>query len=116
MLGVLVTLLFTVGAIGVGSYLIGRWTGDLDPAESLGIHGLVGLGAVGLLTLFVGLMPGGLQWGIIVIVAIGLGGLAKILPAFQQGKFRFAKPDGANLLFAVVIGAAALFALVGVLA
>ena len=116
MLGVLITLAFTIGAIGVGAYLAGRWTSDLDPAESIGVHGLIGLGAIGLLTLFIGLIPGGLQWGLMVVGVLSLFGLTRLAPAFKEGQFKFAKPEGANLLFVLAIAVGGLFALVSVLA
>jgi len=116
MVGVLITLLFAVGAIGVGHFIVGRWTDGLDLAEAVGVHGIVGLGALGLLTLFVGLLPDGLKWGLLVVGAIDLAGYVNVAKAFQAAKFKIAKPDGPRLLFVMAIGVACLFALVGVLA
>jgi len=116
MVGVLITLLFAVGAMGVGRFLIGRWTNELDPAEIYGVHGLVGLGALGLISLPIGLMPDGLKWGIYVVGLLALGGFALVAKSALDGQINFAKPQGNSLLFALAIAIAGLFALVGVLA
>ncbi len=116
MLGVLVTALFTLGAVGFGRFLLKKWSSDLDPAESFGVQGLIGLGALGLITLFLGLLPDGLHWGGFVIVGICLFGYSQLVPGWKAGDFKFAKPEGPNLLFVLAMAVAGLFALVGVLA
>jgi len=116
MVGVLITLLFAVGAMGVGHFSLGRWTRDSDPAEALGVHGLAGLGILGLLTLFVGIVPDGLKWGVFVVGAVSVAGLAFVAKTFSEGRFKFAKPQGPVLLFVLAITICVVFALVGVLA
>ena len=116
MLGVFVTALFTLGTIGFGRFLLSRWASDWDPAEKTGIFGLVGLGTMGLLTLFLGLLPDGLHWGLFVIGGIAVWGFVHLVQMYKAGETKFAKPEGINLLFVLAIGMAALFALVGVLA
>ncbi len=116
MLGVIVTLLFSIGAIGLGGYLTRRWTIDLDPAESIGISGLIGLGALGLLTFFIGLLPDGFGWGLFVVGTASAFGYFKLIPGFKAGAFRFTKPESTNLLFVLAFSVATLFILVSVLA
>ncbi|MDR3692541.1 MAG: glycosyltransferase family 39 protein [Fimbriimonas sp.] len=116
MLGVIVTALFTVGAVGLGRYLVGRWMDGFDPAEMVGVCGVIGLGTVGLATLFLGLIPGGLGWGVLVVWVGALFGISRLVQPFKEGAFRIAKPEGSSLLFALAVGVASLFALVGVLA
>ena len=116
MLGVFVTALFTLGSVGIGRYLLSRWSSEWDPAEKIGVFGLVGLGSLGLLTLFIGLLPDGLHWGLFVVGAMALGGFSQIAQLFKEGGTRFTKPEGTNLLFVLAMGVASLFALVSVLA
>lgn len=113
MVGVLITLLFCVGALGVGRFVVGRLTGDLDPAARLGLNGMVGLGTLGLLTLPIGLLPEGLHWGIWVMGLLALAGLA-LVAAKKRPKLKL--PSAGWLLAPLMIGVAALFALIGVLA
>lgn len=116
MVGVLITLLFAFGAMGVGQFLLKRWTQDSDPAEAFGLHGLVGLGVLGLLTLPIGLMPNGLKWGIYLVSALAVAGFVSAGKAAMDGQIRFKRPEGPMLLFPVAVSVAGLFALVGVLA
>ncbi len=116
MAGVLITFLFAIGAMGVGQFLLSRLTKDLDGAEATGLHGLVGLGALGLLTLFIGLIPGGFKWGLAVVGLIAVAGFMPVVQSFSAGKFKVAKPVGLALLFPLAIGIGVFFALVGVLA
>jgi 4-amino-4-deoxy-L-arabinose transferase-like glycosyltransferase len=116
MVGVLITFLFAIGAMGVGQFLLGRWTKDLDLAESIGVQGLIGLGAIGLLTLFVGLVPGGLKWGLGVIGLVAAAGYIPVFQAFSSGKLKFEKPQGTNVLLALALGVAGIMSLVSVLA
>jgi hypothetical protein len=55
LLGLVVGLLFTVGAIGLGSRAVGPLTTGLPPSCRGGLHGLVGFGLVGLAIFLVGL-------------------------------------------------------------
>ncbi|MCW5936368.1 MAG: hypothetical protein KIT11_03565 [Fimbriimonadaceae bacterium] len=56
------TLAFALLATMAGRGVLARFTPRLDPAEQWGVGGLLGLAVVGLLTLFVGLVPGSLGW------------------------------------------------------
>ena len=96
--------------------MLGRWTKDLDLAESIGVQGLIGLGAIGLLTLFVGLVPGGLKWGLGVIGLVAAAGYIPVFQAFSSGKLKFEKPQGTNVLLALALGVAGIMSLVSVLA
>lgn len=113
--GVLITAVFCLGAAGLGRLLVGRWLTDIDRAARPGICGLTGLGAIGLLSLAVGLLPGGLLWGLYIVgglVLVGLGSVAMIL---REIPFKMAPPKGLGLLFPIAIGLFLLFSLVGVL-
>ncbi len=112
----MITLLFAAGAMGGGQWLVGRWTKASDPAEALGIHGLIGLGTLGLLTLPIGLIPGGLKWGLYIVAALAVAGAAQVVRSAMDGGFKFSKPEGASLLALLAIGVGALFSLVAVLA
>jgi hypothetical protein len=116
MLGVLITLVFSIGAVGLGRWLLGRWTGDFDPAARLGLHGLAGLASLGLLTLPIGLLSKGLQWGILPIVALSLVGLALFTRDLKGHPIWFVRPEGGWALAPLVLGIALLFSLMGVLA
>jgi hypothetical protein len=116
MLGVLVTLLFCLGAAGLGCSLLRRWTGALDPAARYGLGGIVGLGAIGLATLPIGLLPGGLRWGIFLIVALDLYGLYALYNLVRQERPSLAFPKGPAALFPLALAAAVFLSLVGVLA
>ncbi|HWA81786.1 MAG TPA: glycosyltransferase family 39 protein [Fimbriimonadaceae bacterium] len=115
MLGVLVTLIFSVGAACFGRLLIRKLISDLDPALAVGLSGLAGLGALGTLTLFVGLIPGGLSVagaGFIGLVCAVSAGLA--LRGAKRPEILI--PKGPGLLLLLGIAVALIFALVSVLA
>lgn len=115
MLGALITFAFAAGATGIGLWILRRWTSEWDPALRLGVAGLTGLGAIGLLTLPIGLLPEGLHWGLWLIVALGALGWASLVTELRRNPIRIAKPEGSGLLV-VVLGIATLFALIGALA
>ncbi|HWD38268.1 MAG TPA: hypothetical protein VG944_05430 [Fimbriimonas sp.] len=112
MLGVLITILFALGAAGVGEALLKRLTADLDPALRLGLSGLVGLAGLGLLTLPIALLPGGAHWGVAIVALVALLGSIPLWRA--RPKLRL--PSGYGML--IVLAAVLVFAcsLVGVLA
>lgn len=114
MLGALITFLFGLGILGL-IWSVGReWIADLDPAEQLGICGLVGLGLVGLDTLLIGLIPGGLNWGMWIEGGLALAGYA--LAARTLPKLcRFKTPESWRLGILAALGLALLFSLVGAL-
>lgn len=115
MLGVLITLLFAVGAACLGHLLLRKLTPGCDPALRVGLSGLVGLGAIGSLTLFIGLMPGGLGIaGMSLVVVVALTSLAWVV---RIGAYRISakRPEGFPLLMLLAILLALIFALVGVL-
>ncbi len=108
----IITLLVALGANGLGRGLFGRWTPGLDPAARLGLHGVLGLGFLGWITLPLGLLPGGFRWGVGVIGLLALGGLF----LFAKERPRGALPKGPAALALLVFAVAGLVALVGVLA
>lgn len=115
-LGLLITLIFSVGAAALGHLLVRKLTDSLDPALQIGLSGLVGLGAMGTLTLFIGFIPGSLS-------PIGAGfvgaiALVAAVPALRNASPRLSleKPKGLEWLFVAGVAIAVLFALVSVLA
>ncbi|RYG47642.1 DUF2029 domain-containing protein [bacterium] len=112
MLGALLTLLAAAGAAGIGRLLVGRATDGLPEDARLGLHGIVGLGALGALCLPLGLIPGGYTWGpwlVLVLALTGLGHLAIKRPVFERG-------EANGLLFRVAIGLAVTLSVIGALA
>jgi len=113
MLGALITLLVVKGCVGMGQLLAGRWMKAIDPAAKFGVGGLVGLGALGTITFFLGLLPGGFHWGIALVGAWALGGLAYL--AIQRADFKLSLPRGPALLGLLALTAISLLALVAAL-
>ncbi|CAN5688506.1 hypothetical protein BH11ARM2_BH11ARM2_09990 [soil metagenome] len=111
MLGGLLTVLAALGAAGVGRLLIGRATDGLPEDARLGLHGLVGLGTLGFLSLPLGLLPSGYRWGPWLVLLIALAGLVFLVA--KRPKREKAPPGG--LLFGVGIGLAVLLSLIGAL-
>jgi hypothetical protein len=116
MLGVLITLVFSIGAACFGHLLIRRITPSLDPALRVGLCGLVGLGAIGTLTLFIGLAPGGLSTGGTWIVVLVCTAATALCARSLKYRVPFALARGPELIVAAAIGIALLFALVSILA
>ncbi len=108
----IVTLLVSLGAAGLGRGVFGRWTLGQDPAARLGLNGILGLGFLGWITLPIGLLPAGLRWGVGVIGVLALTGLV----LFFRERPRGALPKGPAALALLTLGLAALVALIGVLA
>lgn len=92
--------------------MFGRWTAEQDPAARLGLHGLLGLGLLGWITLPMGLLPSGFRWGVGIIGLLALGGVI----VFFRERPRGALPKGAPALGLLVLVVSLLIALVGVLA
>ncbi len=111
MLGLLITVLFSLGAAGVGRFVLRRLTSDLDPALAFGVHGLAGLAVIGMLTLPIALLPGGTNWGIYVVGALALAGYGPL----WQGKPSMGLPKGGFLLVPLAALLAGLCSLIGVL-
>jgi 4-amino-4-deoxy-L-arabinose transferase-like glycosyltransferase len=112
MLNLLPTFIFAIGCVGLGMVLLDRLRAELDPALRVGLGGMIGLAAIGTMTLFMGLLPDGLRWGIAlvgVIVLVGLVALLRSRPTLQM-------PRGNQLLFPLVLAVFSLFPLIGVLA
>jgi len=61
--GAALTLIFSSALIVLGLVAFRRFFERLDPAERLGLAGLLALGFVGWLTFFGGFVPGGYRWG-----------------------------------------------------
>ncbi|HVL38706.1 MAG TPA: phospholipid carrier-dependent glycosyltransferase, partial [Fimbriimonadaceae bacterium] len=122
MLGALITLAFCVAMTSLGRLVlrrVGLWkTEELnDPALLLALSGLLALGMVGTLTLFIGFLPGGFRWGLVVCALLALVGVAGLVgPA---GNLRPRLPQemrGVGILHFAAISVAFLFALIGALA
>ncbi len=113
MVGLLITLVFTAGAIGAGLLIFRPLLRSLDPALRLGVANLLGLGVAGFATLPIGLIPGGLRWGIWLIALFAVAGLYCLYQEREALKLK--PPTGPWLLISLGVGLAALMALVGVL-
>ncbi len=107
----ILTLLVALGAGGLGHALLGRLTLAQDPAARFGLHGLLGLGFLGWITLPLGLLPGGLRWGVAVVGLLALAGLVPL----ARNRPRATIPKGPAALAFLALGLATLVALVGVL-
>ncbi|HXH60803.1 MAG TPA: glycosyltransferase family 39 protein [Fimbriimonadaceae bacterium] len=116
MLGALATLVFAALCAFAGQAALSRWTASLDPAERVGIAGLLGLGTMGLLTLLVGLVPGGLTFGLVPILVLVLVGLIFALRKSALDDWKFRLPSSLWLLAPVGLGLIGLIALIAVLA
>ncbi len=112
MLGVLITFLFVLGAIGIGLSVLGKLLEGLDPALRYGLAGLCGLGIVGMLIFPIGLVPGGLRWGPWLLGALSIAGLVAI--ALKRPYPRIKIPVGADALFLLAPTLGAILALIGV--
>jgi 4-amino-4-deoxy-L-arabinose transferase-like glycosyltransferase len=110
--GVLITLLVALSACGLGGLLFGRWTRSQDPAARWGLHGILGLGAIGWITLPVGLLPGGFRWGLGVVALLALVGLYGLI----KDRPRSSLPKGPQAIGLLTLVLAGLVALVSVLA
>ncbi len=111
-MGVLITLLVALGACGLGGLLFGRWTGSQDPAARWGLHGILGLGMIGWVTLPIGLLPGGFRWGLGVVALLALAGFYGLFKDRPRGSL----PKGPSAIGLLVVALAGLVALVSVLA
>ena len=116
MIGVLITVLFALLAGLAGTALFGRWMGGLDPAERLGLGGLLGLASVGLMTLFVGLMPNGLSFGIYIVVGLVVVGAAFSVAKGRLRDWKFSSQGPHDLLGGGALAVVGILALVAVLA
>lgn len=116
MAGVLITVLFSLCAGLAGSVLYGRWLGSLDPAERIGVGGLLGLASVGLVTLFVGLVPGGLGFGLYFVWALVLVGAGIAVSRGRLSDFRFKSEGSYDMLGGLALVVVGLIALIAVLA
>src|SRR5579871_202451 len=115
LLGAVVMLLVSTGLAGLGHFCFQRWTGALDPATRIGVSGLIGLGATGTATLFIGMIPGGagFAWVFILLAALAGAILGRSLFGSLKG---LTKPAGAEWLAVALLGLAMLFALIVLLA
>lgn len=110
--GVLLTFIFSAGAVGLGHLFFRRWMAPLDRFAKLGICGILGLGCIGLLTLPVGLLPDGLRWGMAIVWLLAAAGIVHLLilrPKLPR------KPGPLEMLLGLPLIVCVLFALVAVL-
>lgn len=110
MLGALVTLVFCVLVAGAGRALFARWLDRLDPAAAWGVGGLFGLGALGTVTLALGLLPGGLRWGLVLPLGMAAYGAWAGWRRWPADRPRL--PRGWEWAFGAALGLGLLFALV----
>ena len=108
----LVAILLCVGFTGVGLFLSRKLLQDRDPALLLGLSALLGLGALGFLTFFLGqISPVRILLGLVCVLSV-----AGLQPLFKsRSQFIFALPKGPQALFLLPVTLAALFALVSIL-
>ena len=114
MLGLVITILFAIGAAGLALRFVGRFLPE-DPAAQFGLAAVIGLGSLGTLTYLIGLLPGGTQWGIAVIGAAAAFGLVQL----AQSKEKFlaiARPQGPAQIFVLALGVLLLLSAIGVIA
>lgn len=114
MVGVALTLLVALGWAGLGSTLLSRWLVDRDPSLRFGTGGLLGLGLLGTITLFIGLIPGGFGWGIFLVGLGALTGAYFLIKA--RSDISFQVPKGVQAIAFLALAIPILFALVSVLA
>lgn len=110
MLGVLVTFLFALLCVPLGQRILGKRTAELDPAERFGLCGVIGLGACGVATLFLGLVSGGLKFNLILVVLVVNAALS--WRSVKEFKLKLPKNIFAPFALFVLV----LMALIGVLA
>lgn len=91
-MGLLTTLLIAALITAVAMRACRSLTAELDPAERLGVAGLIGLGAVGVAIFFVGLVPGGFRFLPILVAAALVGGLIWARPELTRSAFRLGLP------------------------
>ena len=114
MLGLLVTAVFCKGIAGLGLRILAPWLPE-DKAARLGISGIIGLGLIGTITFLIGLLPGGLQWGLCFPIAASVFGVYHLWT--QRADWWPIKiPSGLPTLFPVAIAAFCLLSAIGVLA
>lgn len=115
MLGALISFAFVVGLIGVCRTLFSPWVKSLDPAEQVGVLGLFGMGLAGLDTLILGLLPGGLNWGVWIEGGLAVAGIGMLAAGWSKEPIRARLPKGVGL--AALAGLALMFlvALIGAL-
>jgi hypothetical protein len=115
MVGFGLTALFSIACLLAGFSALRRFAPKLDPAEQAGVGGLLVLAAFGLLTLFVGLIPGGLSWGLYLVAGLGLFGAFWSVQTRSLQHLRFARPEGLDLIPVIGFGLLMLLALLGTL-
>jgi len=114
MLGVLITVIACLGAVGIGDLLCRRFAFS-DMAVRFGVSGLIGLGLLGCLTFVVGLV--GTSWTYLGLVcAIIAAGVVLAITRLKKDGFSLKPPKGLESLFPLAIGLGLLMALFGVLA
>lgn len=115
MLGLLTSLLFAGLWTAVASSLLRTRLAGLDPVERVGLCGLLGLGLAGLMTLFIGLIPGGVK---LVPYLLALAGLLGVALEFKNRHLGIGKPKPAESTKITLLAFAALsiLPLVGALA
>lgn len=116
MVGLILTAVFCLLTMLAFRGLLDRWVGELDDQEAFGVSGLIGVGVVGTLAVAIGLIPGMLKPGTVLIGAVVVAGAAWKGSKFWRSAFESAKPQGMGLFGAAGFGLMMLFPLVAGLA
>src|SRR5688572_23412660 len=112
MLGALLTLVFAFGVAAAVWKFFPKLRESLDPVESIGVSGLVGLGISGLLILLIGLFPGALPIAVYGVGVFGfLSALALLVPYSKALEAK--RPESWKLAAFAALCLAVLVALVG---
>lgn len=112
MAGVLLTLVFAVAVAMAAARRLSRLAPGLDPAETWGLAGLLGLGLVGTAVLLPGFLPSGLSWGLPVL---SVGVLAAAVWGGRLPEFPVKLPSGWGLVALVAVAAVLAVAGIGAL-
>lgn len=116
MLGWIITVAITALLAVAADALLRPKTPHLDPAERLGLAGLLALGLTGTLVTAIGLVPDALPAAAIAIPLAGAAFGAYKLAKGHHQLLRFVLPTGNTRLFPVALAFLALFPLVAALA
>lgn len=113
MLGALLSLVFAFGVAAAVWMLFSKLREGLDPAEAIGLSGLVGLALSGLLILLIGIFPRALP--IAIYVVAGNGFVSALMSFWFLKEFRAKRPESWKLAALAALCLAALIALIGAL-
>ncbi len=96
----LVPLYLCVVSTAVAQRALKRWAASLDPAESFGVSGLVGLGILGTVTVMLGLVPGSLRYVAWLALALAVPAVLAVTKG-GLGAWKLSLPTGPAKLVAL---------------